>query len=337
MANKSSTTKLKEFNDFIRTADDDKPYDIFKTGLIHLNHIISADKGIRTRSIMQLVGGEKSGKTTLALDILIQAQRNKQLKEIEIEIDKVKKTINAAYIDFERSFDKKYAITLGVDVDKLLIVETITAEQSFDIVETLLSEGLQLIIIDSIAMFVPESEVDKSFQDNEKIASNAKVLDRVCKRLLHLADFANALIIVINQFRANISTMSKKEKRIFGGFTLQYVSKLTITLTRIQNSDNNATVRAFIEKNKMGREALSTEYNLVYGAGIDYKNHILTLAHDNDIIEISGAWYYYPSKESAKYKAQGGTAAAKTFPLEEISEQIEKKLSLVNIHKSKEV
>lgn len=322
MASKTTAGVLKGYTDFLSSAQEENPRRIFKTGLIGLNQNISKYHGIPGGSLIQLVGDEKSGKSTLSLDILAQAQYQ-ALPEIEIVLDKQKLSINAVYVDFERSFDREYAEALGVDVSKVLLVKTPWGEQSFDIVEHLLAEGIQLIIIDSIPMFVPKSEGDKSLEDNEKMAANASILGRAIKRLIQLADSADALVIVINQNRSNISQMSHKEKKPFGARILQYAVKLTISLTRIKNEDDWAKVRAVIEKNKFGKEGRGTEFSLLYGEGIDYADHILTLAQDYDILEKSGSWYYYPTKETAQYRANGLTQAKSILPLEEIKQKVE--------------
>jgi len=319
MANKQTLAKLLlENNDYIRLGNEQKERHYFPSSLIGLNYAIADNKGkgIPGGSIVQLIAKEKRGKTTIALDYLANAQKS-GIKEIEIPINKKEtRIINAAYIDFERSFDPVYAQKLGVDIDKLLLIETEYAEQSFDFAEALLAEGLQFIIVDSIAGVVAQSEEDKSNMDNEKIGAEAKAIQRFLKRSLALTDIANALLIVINQWRKNISPMAIKELKPYGAMSIQNWIKATIALERTKNTETRTTIKAFIEKTKFGPEAKQTEFDIVFGQGPDIARHILTLAQDAGII-TGTTWIEYKDM-----KAQGMKKAIDTFPIEEIKDRV---------------
>lgn len=319
MASKQSLSKmLLENRDYIRIGSDEKERHYFPSSIIGLNYAVADNngRGIPGGSIVQLLAKEKRGKTTIALDFLANAQRS-GIREIEISIGKNEtRIINAAYVDFERSFDPVYARSLGVDTDKLLLVETEYAEQSFDLVEALFAEGLQFVIVDSIAGVVAQSEEDKSHMDNEKIGAEAKAIQRFMKRSLALTDIANAILIVINQWRKNISPMAIKDLKPYGAMSIQNWIKATIVLERIKNTETRATVQAFIEKTKFGPEAKKIEFDLVFGKGPDIDRHILLLAQEHDII-TGTTWLQY-----GDLKAQGIKNAASIFPMEEIKRKV---------------
>lgn len=318
MAKNSLVSLIKDYEEYILFADQPRERYHFRSGILALNYIIANNGGlgIPGGTIVQLLGEAKHGKSTLSLDFIAQAQKT-ALKEVQIPIGKVVRTINAAILDFEHSFDPVYAESLGVDITKLLVLTPVYAEDGFNIAEALLEEGLQVLVIDSVGMLVSASEEDKGYDDNEKIGSEAKVLGRFLKRANALADVGNALIIVINHYRANLSPMARSDKKPYGARILQYAVKATIKVTRVSTKGDRAEVEAFIEKTKFGPEGLKASFNIVFGKGIDYAQHILTLAIGYGIIEKRGAWYYYRD-----YKAQGMDQATEIMPIDIIQQDI---------------
>lgn len=312
---------IKDLSQFFRTGSSDKDVLHIPSGIIGLDYAIGEVRGIPTRTIMEIIAKEKRGKSTLSLGYIANAQRL-GIRDVEVPVGKTFQTFNAAYIDFERTFDKNYARLLGVDVDKLLIVETKYAEQGFDAVESLLAMGMQIIVVDSVPAAVPQSEEGKNITDSEKMAAIAGLLSRAMRRLIALTDNANALVIMINQWRANMSPMSRSDKKPYGAFALHHYSRVILHLERIRNGDDDATITAFVDKTKFGKERQTAEFELIFGAGFDADQHILTLAADNDIVEKGGAWYYYPNKEAAQYKAQGMAQARSIMPIDEIKEKL---------------
>lgn len=320
MPNASLANLLKQHQDTVRIASDEVQHHQFRTGLIGLNYAISKYGSIPGGSIIQLIGEPKHGKSTLATDIVAQSQRG-GVKEVEIPNGKTTRKVNALWVDFEHSFDSNYAKTIGIDLDKLMIVESRYGEEAFEIVEAFLAEGLQIVVIDSIPMFEPKSEEDKSLTDPEKMSSSANPLTRIMKRMLHLVSNADALMILINQYRANISTMSRKEKKPFGARIVQYVSRLTLELVRVKNEDDRTTVVVTLEKNKLGSEARQVPFDIEFGKGIDYSQHVLALAEELQVVVKSGAWYMYEDK-----KVQGARKAIQEFDMKAITEKVEKLL-----------
>jgi recombination protein RecA len=307
---------------FFKLASEEYERHLFTSGIIGLPYAIGTPDGIPGGTLLQLLGEPKHGKSTLALDFIAHAQRS-AIKDIEIPLTKkTTRMINAVYVDFERSFDPVYAATIGVDLDKLLLLKTDWGEQSFDVVNALLVQGIQIVVIDSIPMFIPMSEEGKSIADSEKIASVAHALGKSVKRWIQLADSANALIILVNQYRAEMSQMTRREKKPFGARIVQYAVKVTIELVRIHNEKERATVQATVTKTKFGQEGRITEFDIVFGDGPDYGKHILTLAIEHDIIKQSGAWYSYVALNNKEYRAQGKRDAVKSFPMEEIKQRI---------------
>lgn len=312
MPSKTLTTILKENRDIIRTADTEVYHHKFTTGILALNRAISTDGYIPGGSVVQLIGEPKNGKSTLATDMVAQAQRS-GIKDIEIPDGKKTKVVNALWLDFEHSFDPVYAARLGIDLDKLLIVEARWGEEAFDIAEAFLAEGIQCVVVDSVPMFEPQSEEDKSFRDSAKVSSSAEPLTRILRRMLHLTHAADALLILINQYRANISSLSRKEKKAYGARVIQYIARVTIELVRTSNGNNSATVTATVEKTKLGPEKRQVAFDIIYGEGIDYAGHILDLAIEAGIVKKDGAWYYY-----GDISAHGKDKAKALFPIDTI-------------------
>lgn len=310
-----------DLSDQGHVADEEIPRHLFKFGLIGLNEIIGNKGGIPGGSIIQIIANQKCGKTTLALDLIANAQKEGNLKEIEVKISKKEtRKVNALYVDFERSFDKDYAQILGVDTSKLYILKCDYAEESFKITEQFLIEGIQIVVLDSIGMLIPKSEEDKTAEDNEKMAASANLLTRNLKRLIPLADHADALVVLINQYRAELSTFSKTNKKPAGGYFVGYASKLILELARVKNDleQAEAKVEVFIAKTKFGAEGQKMHFFLEYGKGPDYLEHVLTIAIKYGIIkEATGKRLSYKD-----LNAHGIEQAKERFPVTEIQNAV---------------
>lgn len=313
MSNKGLAALLKDYNEYLSFGDTEVTPHYFPTGVLALNQIVADNggRGIPGGSIIQLLAENKRGKSTLALDILAQAQKS-SIKDIKVG----DRLINAIVLDFERSYDPQYAMKIGVDNSKVLLVRTPYAEQSFNIAESLLLAGVQFLMVDSIAMVVPGSEEDKNYDDAQKVAAEAGAIGRFLKRINTIID-ENVLVVLINQYRANMSQMSRSDKKAYGARLIQYVVKLTIELERIKNEEGRTTVQALVSKTKFGAEGRKVTFNIEFGKGIDYNGHIIDLALEFGIVEKGGAWYRY-----GEYKAQGTDNAKETFPMEEIKQQV---------------
>lgn len=290
---------LDKYKAFIKSAAAVPSAMFFPFSLLSLNLAVGDIRGIKGGRIVQLIGNPSSGKSTLALDLIANAQ---------------KAGIKCAYVDFERTFDPVYSKTLGVDLDNLQMVKPDFAEQGLEITELLIKEAnVQLVIIDSIPAAVPSTESEKGYSDAEKMAVAAGYITRFCRRIIPIIDNYNAMIVILNQYRANISTLARSESKPYGPRALGYASSVIIELARIKNEDIKTTVQAKVTKNKLAPERKVSEFTLVYGEGPDTTLDMLTLAEQHGIITKRGAWYVYED-----IKAQGVENAKVQFPLDTI-------------------
>lgn len=286
----------------------------FPSGVIGLDLALGSVEGI-TRGIVQIIGDESVGKTTLALRFLAEAQQTKPLVEVELPDGN---NYNSVFMDFEHTYDPEYAAALGVDTSKLLVLEMPYAESQFNIVEELLVAGIQFVIIDSIAMVIPKAEEEKDFDDNVKVAGEAGLIGRALKRMNALAYSSDALVLMLNQWRSNMSPMARTEKKPYGARIIKHVITITIELSRVARENERMTIEAFVSKNKKSALGKKVKYEIEHGKGIDIYQDILLQAFDNDLVEKSGTWWYYPTKNEATHKGQGDANAIKNFPMDEI-------------------
>lgn len=308
----------KQYADYLEPGNKDQSYRTrFFSGIPGLDAAIGAN-GLG-RGIVELIGGEAVGKTTLAFTFLAQAQQAGKLNEVEAPDGK---KYNALYMDFEHSYEGDYAAALGVDTDKMLVLSMMYAQDQFQVAEFFLEAGIQFIIIDSISVLIPKSEEEKDLDDNQKMADEANVLSRVMKRMNALAAYADAIVIAINQYRANVSQMAHTDKKGYGAWVLRYLKKVTIELTRIERKETRMTIQAFIQKNKVGAIGKKITYEIEHGKGIDIPTHILNLAEHYDIVDKNKAWWYYESDSGQTYKGQGEANAIKNFPMDEIRAKV---------------
>lgn len=282
------------------------PDEWFVFSLLSLNLLVGG-KGLRGGRIVQFLGNKSSGKSTLALDIIKNAQQSGKL---------------CAIIDFERTYDSEYARFLGLNIDDIILVKPDTAETGLDIAEQLVDSGVSVVVIDSIAAPITNSEREKDLTDNEKMAASAGLITRFLKRMIPKLDNSGALLILINQNRANISTMSRKETKPFGATAIQYLSSVTIELARIKNGEDESTVQIMTEKNKQGGiERRKAEIIMEYGKGFDISGDVLALAIERGIIDKKGSWLTFED-----LRCQGIEQAKTAFPLDTIKERLIREL-----------
>lgn len=295
---------LKKYKEAIALASQERPRDYFSLGPLSLNLAIGTPNGVPGGKMVQIVGRQSSGKSTLALDIIAQYQKKFEQP--------------AVYIDFERSFDPRYATACGIDLRQLYIVRADTTEQGFNICEEAIDhDDTRLVVIDSVAAARPSSELNKDYEDNAKMASNAGILTRFCNRITPLLDNRGALIVALNQYRKNFSQMSPETEIPFGGMALAYSTQVLIALARIKTEAEVQTTQAIIKKNKTNAPQGRAEFKIIYGEGINHNQDVVDLAATLGIVEKSGAWFKYD-----KYKAQGAENAGKELPIEEIRQRI---------------
>jgi recombination protein RecA len=287
----------------------------FPTGILSLDVAMGNPNGLPGGTLVQLLGESGCGKTTVALKMIAKAQSS-GVREVELP-GKEALVINAVLVDFEASYDPIYAKSIGIDVDKLMVIEADSAEEALTITEELIRAGVQIVCIDSVSGAIPADEWDKTYEENAKLAGNARINDRLCRRLTLLARKFDVLVLLINQFRANMSPMARSEKKAGGGFSLRYFSKVIIEFSRIKNTDTFTIVQAFVVKNKVAPERKRTEFTVEFGVGVREDMDVITLGVNMGIVNAAGARYEYEG-----IKAHGMAKACAAFPIDEIRARI---------------
>lgn len=299
---------LKKFKDVLDAADKphpryrDRERSRFPTGILSLDIALEEIDGLPSGRIVQLVGDTGSGKSTVALNFI---RARQALSPDEYQL----------YVDFERTFTPEYAAINGINLENLIVARPDTTEQGFDIAMTFIAEEVgKLIIIDSVPAAVPSSELGKGFSDNQKMASTAYIVGRMMRNINPFLDNNDGFLVLINQYRANMNTLSPETKKPAGGFAVEYYPSYRIDTVKIKTEDDKVIIQATTRKNKSGGSSRNrAEFFITYGTGVDHKSDILALALRYDIIAKSGSWYRYND-----LKAQGVDNAGNIFPIEEI-------------------
>ena len=265
------------------------------TGSISLNAALGIG-GIPRGRITEIYGPESSGKTTLSLHIIAEAQKSSGY---------------AAFIDAEHAMDPEYAKKLGVDTDNLLISQPDTGEQALDITETLVRSGaLDVIVIDSVAALVPKAELDGDMGDSH-MGLQARLMSQALRKLAGTVSKSRTSVIFINQIRHKIGVMFGSPETTTGGNALKFYASVRLDIRRIgQIKEGDQVVgnrtRVKVVKNKVAPPFKNTEFDIMYGEGISYEGDLLDLAVQADIVNKMGAWYSFnkekigQGKENAK-------------------------------------
>ena len=265
------------------------------TGSISLNAALGIG-GIPRGRITEIYGPESSGKTTLSLHIIAEAQKTDGY---------------AAFIDAEHAMDPEYAKKLGVDTDNLLISQPDTGEQALDITETLVRSGaLDVIVIDSVAALVPKAELDGDMGDSH-MGLQARLMSQALRKLTGTVSKSRTSVIFINQIRHKIGVMFGSPETTTGGNALKFYASIRLDIRRIgQIKEGDQVVgnrtRVKVVKNKVAPPFKNTEFDIMYGEGISYEGDLLDLAIQADIVNKMGAWYSFnkekigQGKENAK-------------------------------------
>jgi recombination protein RecA len=281
------------------------PVSTIPTGSLELDYALGVG-GIPRGRVVEIFGPESSGKTTLALHVIAEAQ---------------KRGGSAAFVDAEHALDANYAKTLGVNTDELLISQPDTGEQALEITEVLVRSGaVDVVVIDSVAALVPRAEIDGEMGDSLP-GLQARLMSQALRKLTAAISKSRTCVVFINQMREKIGIMFGNPETTTGGRALKFYASVRLDIRRISAIKDGeevvgSRVKVKVVKNKLAPPFREAEFDIVYGEGISRLGSLLDLGVTHKIVEKSGAWYSYGSerigqgRENAKRFLQENPAMA---------------------------
>ena len=275
--------------------------------------------GLPRGRVVEIFGPESSGKSTMAMHVVAEAQRNGGI---------------CAYIDAEHAMDPAYAAAIGVDIDELLISQPDTGEQALEIVDMLIRSGaLDVVVIDSVAALTPRAEIEGEMGDSH-VGLQARLMSQALRKLTANLNKSNTICIFINQLREKIGVMFGSPETTPGGRALKFYSSVRLDIRRIESLKDGVEIvgnrtRVKVVKNKVAPPFKQAEFDIMYGKGISREGSVLDIAVDLGIAKKSGAWYTYDGEQLGQ-----GRENAKTFLSEspelmmEIDERIRRQVGI---------
>lgn len=290
--------------------------DAIPTGSLSLDMALGVG-GVPRGRIVEVFGPESSGKTTLAMSIVAQAQKLGGL---------------AAFVDAEHAFDPEYARNIGLDLDNLLISQPDTGEQALEIVETLVrSNAVDIIVIDSVAALVPRSEIEGDMGDAQ-VGAQARLMSQALRKLTAITSKSRTCVLFINQIRMKIGVMFGNPETTTGGMALKFYSSVRLDIRRIESLKEGENVignrvRVKVVKNKVASPFRTAEFDLIFGRGISREGDLLDLGVKFGMVEKSGAWFL-AKVASGEEKLGQGREAAKRYIAEhaDLADQLAKEI-----------
>ena len=293
-------------------SDERAPVEVIPTGSIALDVALGIG-GLPRGRIVEVYGPESSGKTTVTLHAIANAQRAGG---------------TAAFIDAEHALDPEYAKALGVDIDALLVSQPDTGEQALEIADMLIRSGaIDLIVIDSVAALVPKAEIEGEMGDAH-VGLQARLMSQALRKLTGALNSTKTTAIFINQLREKIGVFFGSPETTAGGKALKFYASVRLDIRRIETlKDGTESVgnrtRVKVVKNKMAAPFKQAEFDIIYGVGISREGSLIDFGVEQEIVKKSGAWYTYEGEQLGQ-----GKENARTYLIEnpKIADEIEKKI-----------
>ena len=295
------------------------PVEVISTGAISIDYALGVG-GLPRGRVVEIYGPESSGKTTLALQVIAEAQKAGGM---------------AAFVDAEHALDAKYAQKLGVELDNLLVSQPDNGEQALEIVEVLVrSNSVDVLVVDSVAALVPKAEIDGEMGEAQ-MGLQARLMSQALRKLTGVVSKSKTTLIFINQLREKIGVMFGNPETTTGGRALKFYASVRIDIRRIATIKDGDVVtggrtRVKVVKNKMAPPFREAEFDIMYGEGISREGDLLDLAVEKRIVEKSGAWFAYggerlgQGRENAKQFLKDNVQLRMT-----IEERVRKELGLM--------
>ncbi|MCR4440896.1 MAG: recombinase RecA [Peptococcaceae bacterium] len=285
---------------------------VISTGVLSLDLALGVG-GVPRGRVVEIYGPESSGKTTVALHIVAEAQRNGGV---------------AAFIDAEHALDPVYARNLGVDIDNLLVSQPDTGEQALEIAEALVRSGaVDVIVIDSVAALVPRAEIEGEMGDAH-VGLQARLMSQALRKLTGAISKSNTIAVFINQIREKVGVMFGNPETTPGGRALKFYASIRMEVRKIETLKQGSELvgsrtRVKIVKNKIAPPFKQADFDIMYGEGISREGSIIDMAAEQDIISKSGTWYSYNDTRLGQGK-ENARQYLKEHP--EIAREIEEKV-----------